>query len=1049
MKRYNNYHKHDHLSSIFGMPDSNTKIENYVKRSIELGHTNLFTTNHGTMGDIPEAKTVSETYGLKCIAGIEGYIVPDPLQKDNRNYHIVIIPRTNTARRKLNLITSRANIEGFYYRPRIFPQDLLTLDKDDVYITTACVAGLLRDDDSVNLLFKPLAEHFKQNMFIEVQTHPQQIQKDINLKGLYLAREYDLGLIAANDSHYIYPQDAEARAGLLSGKHITYDDEDRFILDYPDYDTMVDRFRLQGILANWQIEEAMDNTLIFDDCEEVYLDKEIKMPTIYPELTPVERVELLRDIVYKRFEVIKKDENITGAELDKYKDGIEYEMKIIEDTNDVVHTADYFLFNTKNVDLAVNKYGGVLTRTGRGSCGSFYINRILGMTQLDRFKINLPIFPDRFASTARLIENRALPDIDYNVKAQEPFVKASRELLGEHGCYPMIAYGTMKEAEAFRNVCRSHGLPYDEYNEVAKNLETYKQSAKWKPYFDEAEQYIGTIVSASVHPCAHLLSDKDIREEYGVVKIGDALCVMVTSSEADEYKMLKNDYLIVKVLALIDDTFKMVGKPIIPFNKLLKEIKDDERIWNLFKYGITCTLNQVDSDNGTRQAKQFGLHSFEEGAFIAAAIRPSFDSWREQFLNRQPYSTGSKLLDKVLIQTHSYILFQESLMQYFDWLGVTPAESIGLIKKISKKKIKPEDFENLEERLKKNWIEKTGSIKMFKETWDMIQSCISYGFCSSHAAATSGDMCYGAYLKVHYPCEYYCVALNHYHDDATRTKKLTNELKYFNISLSDIKFRKSVSEYSVDVQNRIIYKGISSIKYMNNACADALYSLKDKSYSSFVDLLVDISELPVDTRQLQILIELNFFSEFGGIECLKICNRLFNQLYGKKQIKKDKAFEAGFDFDLIREHSSKETPKLFTGIDSVGLIKSLIEAMEVPKDKLENTVNYQLEHLGYVDIVDKKYAGYCVVTDINVEHSPKITLYPLANGNTLTVKIPKGIYGKNPLARGKIVHVLDNGYEKRPKSKLVNGKWVKDQTEKEWWVDKYQIVRSDDEIYGN
>jgi DNA polymerase III alpha subunit len=255
-------------------------------------------------------------------------------------------------------------------------------------------------------------------------------------------------------------------------------------------------------------------------------------------------------------------------------------MKIIEDTNDVIHTADYFLFNYKNVDLAVNKYDGVLTRGGRGSCGSFYINRILGMTQLDRFKINLPMFPDRFASTARLLENRALPDIDYNVKSQEPFVSASRELLGEHGCYPMIAYGCMQMSEAFRNVCRSKDIPHDEYNEVAKNIEDYFEDEKWKPIIEEANKYVGTVVSASVHPCAHLLYDGNLMEEYGVIRVGENICVMITSLEADEYKFLKNDYLIVKVWKLIDETFKAIGTPIIDANELLGSIK------MIIEYGI-------------------------------------------------------------------------------------------------------------------------------------------------------------------------------------------------------------------------------------------------------------------------------------------------------------------------------------------------------------------------------------------------------------------------------------------------------------------------------
>lgn len=536
---YCNYHKHDHISSIF-TPDTHIRCEEYVKRAVELGHTTYFTTNHGSGGDIFEAKTICDKYKIRCLFGIEGYIVPDPLEKDNRNYHIIIIPTTNQARKKVNLITSRANIDGYYYKPRIFPEDLLALNKEDVYITTACVAGLLRDDDSYNKIFLPLAKHFEDHMLLEVQTHNVDIQKDINKKCVELSEKMGLRLIAANDSHYIYPDQYKDRIEYLKGKGINYGDEDSFILDYPDRETMAERFKTQGILSDKEIIEAIDNTLIFLNCEDIQLDKEIKMPSIYPNLTSKEKIEELKKHINKKFAQICKTEGISGEKKKEYIKGIREEMKVIEDTAEI-NTSDYFLFNECNTDLAINKYGGILTRTGRGSCGAFYINRILGMTQLDRFTSPIKLYPERFMSTARLLENRAIPDIDFNVVEQEPFVKASRELLGEHGCYPMIAYGTMKDGEAFRNVCRSHGLSFDEYNEVAKNIESYENNKKWKPYIDEAKKYIGAIVSASVHPCAHLLMNADIREELGVVRVGNALCVMITSGEADEYKYLKND----------------------------------------------------------------------------------------------------------------------------------------------------------------------------------------------------------------------------------------------------------------------------------------------------------------------------------------------------------------------------------------------------------------------------------------------------------------------------------------------------------------------------
>lgn len=1044
--RYNNYHKHDHVSNIF-TPDTNTKQEDYILKALEYGHTSYYTVNHGSFGDVFEARTLCNKYGLRCIAGIEGYIVPDASQKDKRNYHIIVIPKTDEARKKMNYVSSMANIKGFYYKPRFFLSDLLKLDPNDVYITTACVAGLLRDEDSINEIFMPLYKHFKENIMLEVQTHDDPLQIEINKKAIYLSDQYGLSLIAANDSHYIDESGKEERLELLRGKHINYGSEDDFILDYPTAETMIERFKKQGVLTDRQISDALNNTLLFDECEEIQLDYSIKMPTIYPNLTTEQRVGLLKKEVNKRFKEIRKEEHIEGEEFKKYKDGIRYEMKIIEDTNDEIHTADYFLFNEKNVDLAVNKYGGVLTRGGRGSCGSFYINRILGMTQLDRFKINLPLFPDRFASTARLLENRSLPDIDFNVKSQEPFIKASRELLGEHGCYPMYAPGTMQISEAFRNVCRSKNMSFDEFNHVAKNLEEYQDDPKWKLIIEEANRYVGTIISGSVHPCAHILSNTNLLYEYGVTRLGENVCVLITSSEADEYKVLKNDYLIVTVWKLIDETFKEIGIPIIKANELLNKIKDDQRIWDLFKNGITCTLNQVDSDNGCRQAKQYGISSFEDGAHIAAAIRPSFDSWREQFLDRKPYTTGSDQLDDVLKDTHGYILFQESLMQYFDWLGVSPAESIGLIKKISKKKIKQSDFDNLEERIKKQWIINTGSEKMFSETWHLVQSCMSYGFCSAHAAATSLDMCYGAYLKVNYPYEYYSVCFNNYVGDKERTNKLTNELEYFGIKLSDIKFRHSNSKYSYDKEGHTIFKGMSSIKFVGDNVGEELYALRDNQYDSFIDLLQDISNTSVNSKQLDILIKLDFFSEFGDINYLLKQVECYDKFYGRKQFTISKLQKEGEDIELIKKYCQKQTEKTLKEFDYIGFLKDMTSSMAYSPVSITERMDYQKEYIGYISYINPSVGKrYYYVKDLSVTKSiVNIQLYEIYSGKTQKVKMWATQYKKNPFDEGDILYLksVEKKHKKEPTGEInqkTGKKIYKDVPDKfEFWLKNFTI----------
>lgn len=1040
LKEYENYHKHDSISNIY-LPDSHVKPIDYINRIKELGYGCYFTTNHGTGGDVFESLTACKEAGIRCLYGVEGYIVKDPLEKDKRNYHIVIIPTTNKARKKLNLVTSRSNIDGFYYRPRIFPEDLLKLDPDDVYITTACVAGIVRDKDAVVDIFMPLMKHFGNHMLLEVQNHNEPNQIAVNKTCLALSKKFGLELIAANDSHYIYPEQAKERLDFLRGKGLTYGDEDGYILDFPDYDTLFARFQKQGVLSDEQIKKAIANTLIFRECDDIEIDKCIKMPTVYPNLTADEKISELKKHVVSKFKDIINADHISKDELVDYKNGIAQEMKVIEDTKEI-NTADYFLLNEKLVDLAVNKYGGILTRTGRGSCGGFYINRILGMTQLDRFKLDIKLYPERFMSTARLLENRAMPDIDFNVVSQEPFANAAKELLGVHGCYPMIAYGTMKLGESFRNVCRSHGLAFDDYNEVAKDIENHTNDKKWLPYIKEAQTYMGTVVSASVHPCAFLLDNKDIREEYGVVKVGDAMCAMITSGEADEYKMLKDDFLVVTVYRIISDTFNLIGKPIISVSELLDNL--DEKVWNIFANGLTCTLNQVDGDWATSMLKQFKPHSVSDMAMFTACLRPFFEPWRDKFINREDFTTGSSYLDEVLTSTHSYILFQENLMQYFEWLGVTPAESIGLIKKISKKKIHSEDFKNLEERIKAKWIENTGSLDDFEETWQMVQSCMSYGFCSAHAVATGIDCLYGAYLKANYPLEYYTCTLSLYADDIERTSKLIAEMPYFNIKLLPIQFGKSGADYTMDKDANCIYKGIESIKFCNRQIADELLELSKNKYDSFAELLKDIKDkTSINSRQLTILISLNFFSDFGKNKYLLDVVDIYDKFANSKIIAKKKMEELGVSDYLMQKYAGKETKSQWRQLDNQGLINELCNRLEDKSLDIVSQVRAEMDYLGYVNYVNNNMADdYYIVTGFVTYKNPctpNLVLRRICDGEEIGCRIKQSkVFKESPFGLYSILKI--DGFTYDFKSKKINGEWQKSD-ERETVLENYECMK--------
>lgn len=1012
MKRYNNYHKHDHISSLI-TPDSNAHMLDYINRALELGESNVFTTNHGTGGDIFEAKNLCNANNLHCKFGLEGYIVPDPLEKDARNYHIMLIPKTNVARKKLNLVNSRAHGEGFYYKPRLFLTDLLEkFDDNELYITTACLAGILRDEDSINQIFYPLYEKFGQNMMLEVQSHNIESQKMLNQRIITLSKELHLPIIAANDSHYIYPEQSNERLELLRGKGINYTDEDDCILDYPDYDTFCRRFKLQGILSDSQIIDAIEQTLIFDSCEDIEIFDNIKMPTIYPELDDKQKVDLLKNILNEKYKQMLKADGIKGDMKTAYKQEILKEMKVIEDTQPV-HSVDYFLLNNKIMDLAINKYGGILTRSGRGSCGAFLINKVLGITQIDRLTTSLPLYSERFMSTARLLENRAMPDIDYNVVSQEPFVNASRELFGEHGCYPMIAYGTMKENDAFRNVCRSQQLPYDLYNNVAKNIDQYRNDPEWKPIIEEANKYTGTIVSQSPHPCAFVLSNDDIRAEIGLVRVNKVLCAMITSDEADQWKYLKNDYLVVTVWLLISETCKAAGIP-IPSVKELTAMLDD-KVWKLFEDGITSTLNQVDGEWATSLVKIFKPTSIEELAMFVACIRPSFDSFRDDFVHRRPYSTGSTELDKLFKSTHNYVLFQENLMQYFEWLGVTPAESIGLIKKISKKKIKQTDFDNLTQRIKKQWIENTGTVDGFEETWADMQSMMAYGFNSPHGLAYALDCLYCAYLKSHYPLEYYTTALNIYEKSESKTDRLIQELEYFGIKHSSIKFRYSQSEYTYNKSKNTIYKGLASIKFMNKTVAEELYQLKDEKYDSFIDLLQALKSSAINTRQLDILIKLNFFSEFGEINTLLVQNEIFDMFGNKKIFKRQDAELIGLTPEIIKELGGTMTEKQVRGMDNYKLIKLLCDKHTYPKTTIIDQINYEQDCLGYISIkLPDLPLDYAYVLEVNKQFKNKIIkLYRLQNGDVETYKVRGSKFEMQPITEQMIIKTVEVSNERK------------------------------------
>ena len=1037
MLRYNNYHKHTHYSNIKTL-DCISKPEDYIKRAVELGHTTYFTTEHGFQGNIYEAHTLCEQYGLKCIFGVEAYYVDDMYDKSSRsNYHLMLVAMNDNGRKEINKIMSLANTDGFYYKPRIDLKCLLSLTPTDVVVTTACVASpMFKGENWERDFLIPVHKHFGKNFYLEVQSHNEEVQKRHNTRLLKVKEKYDIGLIHANDSHYIHPEDAKYRELFLNAKGVYYEDESNFILDYPDANTIVERYRAQGILNKEQIQEALNNTLIFDNAESIKLDKEFKIPKI----TDGNSNTVLRKIICDAWKEEKK--HIRPERIKEYEQAIYYEMDIIKNCG----MADYFILDHKIIKKAVNEYNAVLTRSGRGSAVSFYVNRLLGLTEIDRLKSPITLYPTRFMSAERILSSRSLPDIDLNFADVEPVIKASKDILGEDGIYYMVAYKPLQESSAFRLWCKANGYHIDEYNEVAKDLENHLEDKKWKQVIEDSKIFRGVIESIAPSPCSFLLLDKPISEEVGLLRVGNAtnytMCCAIDGYNCDVYKYLKNDYLTVKVYEIIDKVYKLIGRPIDDIGTLLSNC--DSKVWDIYANALTTTINQSDSDFGKQTLKRYKPTSLAEMSAWVAAIRPGFASLLNNFLDRLPYSTGVKELDDILEDSFHYLTYQESIMKYLVWLGIEEKGTYDIIKKIAKKKFKDDEQEKLKEQLLQGWVKNVGTEEGFAETWQVVEDAAHYSFNASHSLSVAIDSIYGAYLKSHYPLEYFTTVLTMYADDIDRTSKLIEELSYFGIKIHSIKFGKSGSDYTMDKDSNIIYKGVSAIKFCNAQIADELLELSKNKYWSFIDLLKDIKEkTTLNSRQLDILIRLNFFSDFGNNKYLLGINEIYDKFANAKIIAKKKMEELGVTEYLMTKYSGKETASQYRDIDNVGLIKELCSQINNESLGIVEQISSEVEFLGYASYINKDISEhYYIVTNYDDSKSatrPYCTLYRICDGEKIDTRVNRSeVFKRNPFGLFSIINMPIITYEYK---KVKDGdKWV-DSDEMRVVMAEYEVMK--------
>lgn len=1047
MCEYETYHKHTYYSNVF-VSDSTVSLVDYVKRAKELGQQTLCSLEHGWQGNYYQAYELCKANGLKLVIGAEAYWVKDRTTDDKSNCHIVILAKNENGRRALNLALSEANLTGFYYKPRLDISLILGLPKDDVIVTTACVAYWKYEDiDDITALF---AEHFGKNFYLEVQPHNNKRQAELNAHILELRKKLHCSIIAGTDSHFIYPQDTAIRDDYIKSKGISHEEEDDWYMDDPTPDELYRRFANQVVLSHDEIIEAMTNTLVLRDVKEYdspVFNSDIKMPTLYPGYTKEQKDQEYLKLIYQGWDEYKR--SVPRDRWDDYIKEIEYETKIVIDTG----MSDYFIDNYYIIKKGLEN-GGLLTRTGRGSGCSFLTNKLLGFSDIDRVSATVHLYPDRFLSTSRVLESKTLADIDHNEYPVEPFARAQKEILGDDHSYPMIAYGTLKASAAWKLYAKAQEIPFDIANEISSRIALYEKAMKhadddekdnidittyigkeYEGIYQKSKDYLGVIASWSIHPCSYLIYDGNIQEEVGLVKIKDNICCIMDGHWGEAGHFLKQDHLAVSVVNAIFSMFRSVGKEPPTVKELLEMCPPEDAAWSIYEKGCCLGINQVEKDGTRARVMKYKPHNIAELTAFVAAIRPGFASLYKKFENREHYAFGIQSLDD-LLQTpemkESWLLYQESIMAVLNYAGIPMGDCYTAIKNIAKKRA--EKVLALQQRFRDGMTarllsEGYDTVKIQKTcdvVWQTIEDASAYSYNASHAYCVALDSLYCAWFKAHYPLQFYEQYIRIQADKGDKDKMLAAKEEaesYFKIQFPPLRFGDDNRITRCDHATNSIIKSLTSIKGYSSGVSKILYEAGKHDFDSFIDVLAYLDQSGIKAAKIEPLIKIDYFSKYGNINRLmKILEAWELFKHGQaKEIKKDAKCDPLILKMLADEANGKKkdgSEAASYKVDGIAmnLLRLYEKSVQCNPPTIKERIQYSKDVLGSSEVVtgNNEDRRRLVVSDIspmkslnNVVWAYRFTTKSIGSGKTARLTIRRSIFDKQPFADGDIIYAND------------------------------------------
>ena len=1041
------YHIHSDLSLL----DSCTKFEDYIAKAVELKQKAICFTEHGNIMRWVAKKEACDKAGIKYLHGCEVYLTAQLEPKVRDNYHTILIAKNMKGLREINSLVSISNTDShFYFKPRITFDEFLNIS-DNVIKISACLASPLAKIQNeiynlenkkditeeekerckfLSLNFEKVLKHYD---YYEIQPHiNSDEQKQYNKKLFEWAKKHNKPLIAGTDTHSLDRYKAECRSILQTAKGIEFANEDQFDLTYKSYDELVNMFAEQNALPKSVYLQAIENTNVMaNSCEDIILDKEFKYPKVYDD-----DINTLRERLWDMLQDKIKKGIIPEEQKEEFIENIKTELAVFKKIN----MCGFMLFMS---DLIIWCHeNNIPTGFARGSCGGSCIAYVLDIIDINPIKWKT-VF-SRFANEDR--KEIGDIDVDFAPDDRDAVYNHMIEKFGEEYTAYILAVGTVSDKgcidEIGRALHRKTGkdtYSLENLKKIKKEYESNPEQAKEKYselfyYFDGL---LNTNISQSMHPCGMVVSPITLEDNYGVLYRDDKKILQIDMEDVHEISLVKYDILGLKNVGIIKDACEYAG---IKYPKSSEINWEDQEVWQDM---IKCPqgIFQFEGAYAFQMLCEFKPKSIFDMSLVTAALRPSGSSYRDKLMKKEFHKNPSKIIDNMLEDNYGYLIYQEDTIKFLkDICGLSGSEADNIRRAIGRKQKDRLDAAMpsiLEGYCKMSPQPREIAEKEAKEFLQIIEDSASYQFGYNHSVAYCmiGYLC--AYLR-YYHTPYFIMA---YLNNAQNEDDIIGGFemaKLYGYQILPPRFRRSTDKYMYDEETHNIYKGVASIKFLNSGAAEYLYSLRENKYDSFIDLLIQIEEdKQINSRQMEILIQLQYFEEFGKNKKLLSVYRYFRKLYGRKVLVKEKINELGLTDNDIKECFEKETEKQFVNINYIQILNNVENRIEDEIIPIQEQIAFELEVVGYISMTYDVDKSYCIVSDIDTKYNPRITIYSLGTGKEVICKINKSIFKNKPLKKGQIIKT-GRFYQKERQRKTETG-W-ESTGEKDWWLATYDVV---------